>query len=632
VATIIKLKDIDEAITGLGYKNQDTLKFRLIRAIRGYYGDGDSGGGVVEAIDSEALIRTLWGSEGDESLKARRKNLSSVKSGVNADLRRLYNEGRNPQGVVIGQNNLFDMSDEAKNKTLGTIDAILREDGADVIRKMAEMLNEVDDMLSRSGSDKGTSGAGKFDRIKELVLNLSQKMGLSLNGGGGTGDAAETVNVGPADAVEIAEDVIEEIVEEVADEASDVSADDASAEIVAIDDVDVQVEIATDEIGEMEASQDQREDGTADTADGSQTASPDPARMEEVISDEIVEELAEEAAVDESETEVMVEQLDESAEAADGDLYDKAEILATLAEAAKVLENLGPDLSGSPYSEEEIREKARILSEEFERDLSVRERFYNQHIFISSGDYKTGEKNPERNQLPENTIRLQGFYIGKFPVTNALFETFVEKTGYKTTAERNGYGFVYTPCTQRTKDAVTGREMFIRKGHLTGTRVRGACWYRPNGPASSLHNKKRHPVVQVSLEDACAFASWTGKRVPTESEWEAAARTARGNTYPWGNEWAHNSCNVEKSYIGDTTPVDMYIKFANDRGVVDALGNVLEWTLDPWKIGNEGERNGTLHVVKGGSWISESPARLANRYQMDRGASSNILGFRCVAI
>jgi formylglycine-generating enzyme required for sulfatase activity len=111
---------------------------------------------------------------------------------------------------------------------------------------------------------------------------------------------------------------------------------------------------------------------------------------------------------------------------------------------------------------------------------------------------------------------------------------------------------------------VTGREMFIRRSHLTGTRVRGACWHRPNGPDSSLHNKRRHPVVQVSLEDACAFASWTGKRIPTEKEWEAAARTARGNTYPWGKEWAHGSCNVERSYFGDTTPVDMYIKFVND--------------------------------------------------------------------
>ena len=82
--------------------------------------------------------------------------------------------------------------------------------------------------------------------------------------------------------------------------------------------------------------------------------------------------------------------MEEVYEAADEDLREKAEILAELAEAAKVLSKLGPDFSESAYSEEVIREKAKLLSEEFERDLSIREKFYNQHIFIKGGDYITG--------------------------------------------------------------------------------------------------------------------------------------------------------------------------------------------------------------------------------------------------
>jgi formylglycine-generating enzyme required for sulfatase activity len=90
--------------------------------------------------------------------------------------------------------------------------------------------------------------------------------------------------------------------------------------------------------------------------------------------------------------------------------------------------------------------------------------------------------------------------------------------------------------------------------------------------------------VQVSLEDACAFAAWTGKRIPTEIEWEAAARTSRSYLYPWGNTWLDDACNLEKSLLGDTSPVDQYVKFANEYEVADILGNVLEWTLDPWQI------------------------------------------------
>jgi formylglycine-generating enzyme required for sulfatase activity len=139
-------------------------------------------------------------------------------------------------------------------------------------------------------------------------------------------------------------------------------------------------------------------------------------------------------------------------------------------------------------------------------------------------------------------------------------------------------------------------------------------------------------VVQVSLEDACAFAAWIGKRIPTENEWEAAARTSRSHIYPWGNTWRENACNVEKSMFGDTTPVDYYLEFANDYGVADTLGNVLEWTLDSWKEDKPGEESNDIYVVKGASWISDGPVSLTDRQSAHKNMTSNILGFRCIAI
>jgi formylglycine-generating enzyme required for sulfatase activity len=626
VATILKLKDIDEAIANLGYKNKDTLKCKLVHAIRQYYPDEISTESI-QAIDTGELVKTLWSVDGDsESLKSKKKNLSSVKSAINADLKRLYQEGKNPQGVIIGQSNVFDMSDEAKNKALGTMDAILGEEGTDAVRKITEMLNAVNDILIESGSHpKSGKGLESFDRMKGLLLDLSRKVGLSLNDGAAT-DFAIDGTVAVADI----EDVIEE---EVVDEIVDELYADVSEEAV--------VEIAEDELTDIH--DDPKEAGEAQGLEEAEAQDDTAREGADELSDEVIEtdpatatvleEMEVDADLAEVESEDVLEEQEEvGVEVADEDLREKSEILAKLAEAVKVLEKLGPDFSESAYSEEVIREKAKLLSEEFERDLSIRDKFYNQHIFIKGVDYITGGNDAGKNELPEETIRLQEFYIGKFPVTNALFETFVEKTGYKTTAERNGYGLVYTPRAQRAKDGMTGKETFTWHSHLLYKKIQGACWYHPNGPGSSLHNKRRHPVVQVSLEDACAFAAWTGKRIPTEKEWEAAGRSARGNVHPWGNEWADNSCNVEKSYIGDTTPVDKYLEFANEYGVADTLGNVLEWTLDVWETQKPGEKNTDIHVVKGGSWISDSPICLSNRFPMDKNTSSNVLGLRCVAI
>lgn len=666
MAAILKIQDIDDAISNLNYKSRETLKYKLIQTLRQYYTD-DSTVESLQSINHDELIKALWCTGDDpETIKGKRRNLSSIKSSVNADLKRLYHEGGNPQGVIVGQNNIFDMSDEAKDKALESIAAVLKEKGADTIGKIAEVLSAVSDILSNSGSlSKSEDGNDKFDRVKGVLLDLSRKMGLSLPGDMGTGTvdsdgsglAGEDINGKITDDLtemveeealsETTEEVMEdhawevEIVEEVWEDEAAVGGSDSDEALeekgsgypegeppveagvdeilVADEDVHEIIEKAADEITVSEP-----------VGEGEAEEIAVESELEEVDGEEIP---AEQEIAGETIEEAGAETVDEVLyEVEEEDLSQKAELLARLADAAKVLEKLGPGLDETIYSEKEIKEKAKFLAEEFERDLSVREKYFNQHILIKGGEYITGGGNSGKFDLPAQNVYLPEFYIGKFPVTNALFEIFVDRTGYRTTAEKRGYGFVYTPRTQRTKDSATGMETFVWSSHLQYKKVQGACWHQPSGPGSSLYNKRRHPVVQVSLEDARAFAAWTGKRIPMEKEWEAAARTSQGFIYPWGNQWKENACNIEKSCIGDTTPVDKYLELINSAGVADTLGNVLEWTLDPWRAFPSGEENTDIYVVKGGSWISDSSIRLSIRFPMDKNTTSNILGFRCVAI
>ncbi len=128
-----------------------------------------------------------------------------------------------------------------------------------------------------------------------------------------------------------------------------------------------------------------------------------------------------------------------------------------------------------------------------------------------------------------------------------------------------------------------------------------------------------------------AFAAWVGKKLPTEDEWEAATRTAHGYLYPWGNEWKKDACNIEESYLADTTPVDKYIDFANDFGVVDGLGGILEWTTGIYNLSSGVTNETKYRIVKGGSWVSDRHVRLCSRFKMPADTTSNVLGFRCVA-
>ena len=261
MATILKLKEIDEAIANLGYKNKDTLKCKLVHAIRQYYPDEISTESI-QAIDTEELVKKLWNVDGDsELLKSKKKSLSSVKSGINADLKRLYQKGGNPQGVIIGQSNIFDMCDEAKNKVLGTFDAILREEGTDAVRKITEMLNAVNDILTESGTRaKSVQGLESFDRMKGLFLDLSRKMGLSLNDGAVTevaaDDAVAVTNVEDVMEEEVADEIVDEVEADVSGEVPD-GRSEVSEEVVDEIYADVSdeaaVEMAEDKLTEIRA-------------------------------------------------------------------------------------------------------------------------------------------------------------------------------------------------------------------------------------------------------------------------------------------------------------------------------------------------------------------------------------------
>jgi formylglycine-generating enzyme required for sulfatase activity len=284
-------------------------------------------------------------------------------------------------------------------------------------------------------------------------------------------------------------------------------------------------------------------------------------------------------------------------------------------------------------SADEILEQERNLrlSERFQRYLGVVERRYNKYLLIPKGAYIIGSDEPEKDELTQQTITLPEYFVGKFPVTNSLFEIFVEQTGYQTIAEEKGYGIVYQGRYQKRKDENTGRSHFIWNAAHQWRPVEGAYWYQPNGPGSNLHNKRFHPVVQISLKDAMAFAAWVGKRLPKEAEWEAAARTQKGCRYPWGEVWKDGMCNTEDTEIADTTPVDHYPDADNELGVSDLLGNTLEWTSESCEPPFKASGQKDYHIAKGGSWISDQSIRLYARFKLPIHFTSNLLGFRCIA-
>ncbi|MGF3501312.1 MAG: formylglycine-generating enzyme family protein, partial [Candidatus Bathyarchaeia archaeon] len=168
----------------------------------------------------------------------------------------------------------------------------------------------------------------------------------------------------------------------------------------------------------------------------------------------------------------------------------------------------------------------------------------------------------------------EAYWIDRTEVTVAQFRAFVGATGYETTAEAEGWGYVYVASSGKWE------------------RVRGADWEQPYGPGAAAAEDD-HPVVQVSWYDAAAYCAWAGGRLPSEAEWEKAARGTAGRIYPWGNTFDGrklNYCDANCVYswrdtavddgYASTAPVGSYPGGASPYGALDMAGNVWEWVAD----------------------------------------------------
>ena len=178
------------------------------------------------------------------------------------------------------------------------------------------------------------------------------------------------------------------------------------------------------------------------------------------------------------------------------------------------------------------------------------------------GSDKTKDKLAFDDETPQHTLHLPEYRIARVPVTVAQFAAFVGATGHKTTAEVQGSAWNWTGSKWEE--------------------IKGADWAHPRGPESDVRAKQDHPVTCVSWHDAVAFCKWAGVRLPTEAEWEKAARGTDGRIWPWGNREPNSGvCNFNMT-VGDTTPVGRYPDGKSPYGLLDVAGNVWEWTSSLW--------------------------------------------------
>jgi len=263
----------------------------------------------------------------------------------------------------------------------------------------------------------------------------------------------------------------------------------------------------------------------------------------------------------------------------------------------------------------------------------------------------------ERPAHPQSVDR---FGMCATTVTNREFAEFVSATGYKTTAEIPLEADTGSPMPPEYFDAgslvfrMTSSPVDLRDFRNWWTFVSGACWNSPEGPGSSIEGRQDHPVVHVSLLDALAFADWAELSLPSEAEWEFAARGGAKSEYPWGEELAPNGTAHANTWQGefpwsndrtDGPPFSMPARSfeANGYGLFNMIGNVWEWTTDKFTTSHgqpspccfpNGPTDGESFVVKGGSFLC-APSycrryRTSARSPQEARSSTSHLGFRCV--
>ncbi|HEX6681310.1 MAG TPA: formylglycine-generating enzyme family protein [Candidatus Limnocylindrales bacterium] len=282
-------------------------------------------------------------------------------------------------------------------------------------------------------------------------------------------------------------------------------------------------------------------------------------------------------------------------------------------------------------------------------------------VRIPGGPFAMGgesdEAFPEDGEGPIREVTISDFRIDAKAVTNAQFATFVKASGYLTEAERFGWSYVFhlfvgADAARHVLDAHVPQAPWWLP-------VEGASWRAPEGPGSGVGDRQNHPVVHVSWHDAAAYAAWAGKRLPTEAEWEKAARGGLDQaTYPWGDEFTprgRHQCNTwqgefprrntgDDGHLG-TAPVGSFRP--NGFGLHNTSGNVWEWCADwfsaDWHVVESqltrrdprGPEAGAGRVMRGGSYLCHESYcnryRVAARTQSTPDSSTGHTGFRCAA-
>jgi sulfatase modifying factor 1 len=289
-------------------------------------------------------------------------------------------------------------------------------------------------------------------------------------------------------------------------------------------------------------------------------------------------------------------------------------------------------------------------------------------VELPGGTFLMGSDRHYPEEAPQHERRIAPFAIERHPVTNAQFDEFVTATGHVTVAERELDPAEFAGADPA--ELVPGSLVFaptegpvdLREWRQWWRWVPGAHWRHPFGPDSGIDDRLDHPVVHVAFEDASAYAEWAGRRLPTEAEWEFAARGGLdGAEYAWGDErmprgevmantW-QGAFPYRNDGWGGTSPVGSYPP--NGYGLVDLIGNVWEWTADPFTPRHmppgadaasvdRGERRDlltgappslSLRVTKGGSHLCAPEYcrryRPAARSSQAEDSSTTHLGFRC---
>ncbi|MGC6423894.1 MAG: formylglycine-generating enzyme family protein [Lentimonas sp.] len=270
--------------------------------------------------------------------------------------------------------------------------------------------------------------------------------------------------------------------------------------------------------------------------------------------------------------------------------------------------------------------------------------------------YEGVHAHPEDGEGPVREVNLDPFWLDATTVTNEQFARFIDATGYETESERFGFAHVFIGQLSKSKQRKL-RDTQTVQGLQWWYAIEGAFWKKPEGAGSNIKKRMDHPVVCVSWNDAIAYANWAGKRLPTEAEWEYAARGGVAQSiFPWGDELepkGKHRCNV---WQGDfplrNTEADGYAWTAPARsfrgskwGFYNQIGNVWEWCADwfspNWhvteseltRLNPKGPASGDNRVMKGGSFLCHES--YCNRYRIGArtantpdSATTN-LGFRC---